>query len=664
MVLTESEVMRDMSGSPVAGEVTEVNIKNIGGIDEASLQIGSGVTALVGENATNRTSIIQAIAAGLGVDQYSLKSDSDSGEVQLSVDGETYTRKLWRENGSIRTDGETYLDDPTVGELYGVLLRSNRIRQAVREGRNLRELILEPVDTQGIEEEISDRVNERREVDDELDRLDSMAEKRTELETERQQVNDRLSELRAKLEAKQSELDAAEADREGEESDVQDELDERLTELRETRSELQRVSANLDSERKSLESLRESRETVEDQYKRVSEPDESKLTALEDRIETLRDRRQSVSSTITELQQVIRFNEDQLSDSETVLPQALRAEDGQSVPEQLDPSNATTTCWTCGSQVEQSRIEGMLDRLQSLRTEKVQEKNRIENDLDDLRTELDELESRREERETLRAQLSSLEDKIERTESNIEEFKERKADLTDRVTKLEAVVESLQETQQDELLSLQEAVSKLEFERDEAESELDRIESNIESIESELDRREELLDRRETLSEEIEQLRTKVERIESDAVEQFNSHMAALVARLGYDNIDRIWMEQTETQVKRGRQKVTETQFELHVIRENDAEEVYEDTLDHLSESEREIVGLVVALAGYIVHDIHEQMPFMLLDSVEMIDGERLVELVSYLQEYVPYLVVVLLPDHARAFENATFPQSYQSINI
>jgi chromosome segregation ATPase len=653
-----------MSSTAVSGEVTEVSIKNVGGIDEASLQIDSGVTALVGENATNRTSIIQAISAGLGVDQYSLKSDSDVGEVKLSVGDETYTRKLWRENGSVRTGGETYLDDPTVGDLYGVLLRSNRIRQAVREDRDLRDLILEPVNTEEIEEKISDRTNERREVDDELDRLETMAEKRTELETERQQVKDRLAELRTTLEAKRSELDAAEADTENEESDIQSELDEKLTALREARSELQRVSANLDSERKSLESLRESRETVEDQYKHVSEPDESKLSALEDRIETLRDRQQSVSSTITELQQVIRFNEDQLSDSETVLPQELRAEDDQSVTEQLDPSNATTTCWTCGSQVEQSRIEGMLDRLQSLRTEKVQEKNRIESDLDDLRTELDELKSRREERETLRSELSSLEEKLEQTESNIEEFEKRKADLTERVADLEEVVESLQASQQDELLSLQEEISKIEFERDEAESELERIESNIENIESELDRREALLDRRDTLSDEIEQLRTKVERIESDAVDQFNSHMASLVDRLGYDNIDRIWMEQTETEVKRGRQKTTETQFELHVIRENDAGEAYEDTLDHLSESEREIVGLVVALAGYIVHGVHEQMPFMLLDSVEMIDGERLVELVSYLQEYVSYLVVVLLPDHAQAFEDATFPQNYQSIDI
>jgi chromosome segregation ATPase len=653
-----------MSSGLTSGKVTEVNIENIGGIEEASLQIGAGITALVGENATNRTSILRAIATGLGVDQYSLKSDSDTGKVQLSIDGETCTRKLRRENGSVRTEGETYLDDPAIGELYGVLLRSNRVRQAVRENQDIRKLILEPVDTERIEEKISARVDERREIDDELDRLDSLSETRTELETKRQEVTDRLSEVREQLDTKRSELDAAETNSKGEEPDVQAELDEKLSELRETQSERQRVSANLESEQKSLESLRESRETVENQYKDVSEPDESALAALEDRIETFRERRQSVSSTITRLQQVIRFNEEQLSDSGTPLSEALGSEDDQPVTEQLDPSNATTTCWTCGSDVEHSQIDEMVDRLQSLRAEKVQEKTRIENDLDELRTELDDLKSRREEREALRTQLSSLEKKVEQTESNIEEFKQRKAALTERVEELEAAVNSLQATQQDELLDLQEAVSELEFERDEAATELERIESNLENIESELDRREQLRDRRDALSAELEELRTKIERIETDAIEQFNTHMATLVDRLDYDNIDRIWMERTEKQVKRGRQKTTETQFELHVIRENDAREVYEDTLEHLSESEREIVGLVVALSGYIVHDVHEQMPFMLLDSVEMIDGDRLAELVSYLQEYVPYLVVVLLPDHAPAFENATFSQNYQSIDI
>jgi predicted ATP-dependent endonuclease of OLD family len=241
-----------MDSGLVAGEGIEVSIRNIGGIEETSLQFGSGVTALVGENATNRTSIIQAVAAGLGVDHYSLKSDADAGQVELSVDGDTYTRELWRENGSVRVKGETYLDDPDVAELYGVLLRSNRVRRAVREQRNLRDLILDPVDTDSIEEQISARVNERREIDEEIDQLESLEKKRTELEAERQRVTDRLADLDSNLAKKRDELEAAEAETSGGESAVQAELDESMTDLQEARSELQRVSANIESERKSL----------------------------------------------------------------------------------------------------------------------------------------------------------------------------------------------------------------------------------------------------------------------------------------------------------------------------------------------------------------------------------------------------------------------------
>lgn len=100
------------------------------------------------------------------------------------------------------------------------------------------------------------------------------------------------------------------------------------------------------------------------------------------------------------------------------------------------------------------------------------------------------------------------------------------------------------------------------------------------------------------------------------------------------------------------------------MVRETADGTAYEDSLDHLSESERELVGLIVALAGFLVHDVHETVPFMLLDSLEMIDGNRLVDLVAYLEEFVPYLVVVLLPDHADAFETDRAPSHHRIIDV
>lgn len=64
------------------------------------------------------------------------------------------------------------------------------------------------------------------------------------------------------------------------------------------------------------------------------------------------------------------------------------------------------------------------------------------------------------------------------------------------------------------------------------------------------------------------------------------------------------------------------------------------------------MTGLVFALAGYLVHDVYEEVPFMLLDSLEAIDFDRIAKLVDYLQEYSEYLVVALLIEDARALDD------------
>jgi hypothetical protein len=104
--------------------------------------------------------------------------------------------------------------------------------------------------------------------------------------------------------------------------------------------------------------------------------------------------------------------------------------------------------------------------------------------------------------------------------------------------------------------------------------------------------------------------------------------------------------------VQEGRRKVERTRFDLHIVRTTDSGTGYEDTIDHLSESEREVTGLIFALAGYLVHDLHEEVPFMLLDSLEAIDSARIAALVDYFSEYVEYLVVALLKEDAQALDS------------
>lgn len=115
--------------------------------------------------------------------------------------------------------------------------------------------------------------------------------------------------------------------------------------------------------------------------------------------------------------------------------------------------------------------------------------------------------------------------------------------------------------------------------------------------------------------------------------------MERVLVILGYDNLDRIWIER--------KQHNGDTRFDLHVIRQIEAGTADENTIDHLSESEREVVGLVIALAGYLVHDVHETVPFLLLDSLEALDSGRIGEFVEYFGDYADSLLVALLPEDA-----------------
>lgn len=89
----------------------------------------------------------------------------------------------------------------------------------------------------------------------------------------------------------------------------------------------------------------------------------------------------------------------------------------------------------------------------------------------------------------------------------------------------------------------------------------------------------------------------------------------------------------------------------MYIVREAESGHTYEGTVNTFSESEREVVGFVFALAGYLVHDLHETVPVMLLDSLEVIDSERIAKLVEYFAEYPEFLIIALLPEDANAIE-------------
>jgi chromosome segregation ATPase len=271
--------------------------------------------------------------------------------------------------------------------------------------------------------------------------------------------------------------------------------------------------------------------------------------------------------------------------------------------------------------------------------------------------ERDRLEEQRKQREELKRRQNQLASEIDDREEQLAALRNEREELRETVETLEREVDELPEQDYSQVVSLHREANELEIELQRLEDEREEIDDRIEEIESKLADYEDLELRKESVEDQLADLRTKVEQIEQEAVDQFNDHMESILSLLNYENLDRIWIERLQREVKEGRRKAIKSVFELHVVRQTDSGTAYEDTVDHLSESEREVTGLVFALAGYLAHEVYETVPFMLLDSLEAIDSDRIASLVEYLTDYSDYLVVALLPEDASAL-----PDEYDRI--
>ncbi len=590
----------------------------------------------------------------LGSDETALKGDADEGYVELTLGGETYTRTLERKNGRVTTDGDPYLSDPEILDLFGALLEDNEARRTVEQGTDFREIIMRPVDTDEIQRRIDRLLDERERITDEIEEIDSLSEERTKLEKKRQRIEDRIEETREKLKEKREEIEAADGSVEDTRKE-KEKIEAHMSDLQSARSRLEDVRHQLETERESLASLREEQSDLADELDDLPDTPAGEIDEIESRLQRLRGRKEELGSTISELQNVVSFNEEMLEGDDTELVESLagngdtESDDEGAITDQLLDDDQTVSCWTCGSAVEMVEIEETVDQLRSLRQSKFAERNEIDDQIDELKSEQRSYRKEQQRREDITRKLDRIEEEIEEREERIEQLTEERAEYETEVEDTEATVDELQAETESEILERHKEANQLEFELDQHRQEHDEVEERIAEIEDRLGTRDELEAEREQVKDQLSELRTHVERIEERAIEEFNTHMENVLDVLEYANIERIWIERKEREVREGRRKVSKSVFDLHLVRTSESGATYEDTVDHLSESEREVTGLVFSLAGYLAHEVYEQIPAILLDSLEAIDSDRIAALIEYLEQYADNLVVALLPEDAAA---------------
>ena len=613
-----------------------ITVRNVGGIDDCELTLSPGVTILTGRNATGRTSLLSALASALGGSAGRLKTGAQRGSVELAFDGERYRRTFMRTDEGVTVDGSGLADGDLV-DTFACLLAENPARRAVERGGDLRPIVMAPVDTGAVEAEI-----ERCEtaLDDVCDRLEEIDRKTERLPA----LRERAAELRMELEAIEDDLAAARAAVESDDrdADLAEDAATLLDALESHREQRSRLVEKRRVQRRSIEALAEERDEIESRLD-DQDPPAADLASVESSIEELQARERSLSRTIEELTTIVEFNDDLLDGS---VPASLAADEAT---ESADDEGLR--CWTCGNAVAESTLSDRLSELRTVVERKRAERTRVEADLADLRDRRERLTERRREYDDLRERAEAVAAELDRR-------RDRVATLEDEIEGVEAEIEALESelaetpVEDGDTLDQYQRVSDLEYRRGRVEGELGDVEAEIDRLEDLAAERERLADRRQDLEAERERLRTRIVDRERAAVETFNERVDEVLALLDYDDVERVWIERTVADGEPARA----SSFDLHVERAG-PDGTYADGVETLSESERAVIGLLVALPGYLVHDVADAVPFVLLDSLEAIDADRIAALVDYFADHAPYLVVALLPGDA-----AALPEGYDRV--
>lgn len=230
-----------------------LDVENIGGIDSATAALTNGVTVLEGENATNRTSFLQAIIAAMGGDRFTLKGDAADEYEQMEFGDTVVERRFKRQNGSLSMSGDGYLDDPEVAEWFAFLIEENEAHRALTRGDNLKDILTRPIDTTAIEAEMERLKASKPSIDEKLSEIEDRKRDRVEPEQQKQRLESTAADHREDLEAIEAEIEEANTELDAE-RDAKEAVDGQIEELKHRRAELEGISFEIETLEETIDS--------------------------------------------------------------------------------------------------------------------------------------------------------------------------------------------------------------------------------------------------------------------------------------------------------------------------------------------------------------------------------------------------------------------------
>ncbi|GAA0511590.1 hypothetical protein SAMN04488066_10445 [Halorubrum aquaticum] len=584
----------------------ELTIENVAGIREGSARIDPGNNVVRAANWQGKSSFLQAIETAMGT-AAPLTENADAGRVELETPDGTHVVELERRDGTVVSSGSGLLSDEydrIRADLYAFLDEDNAIRDAVRRGEDLADLLTRPLEFENIEERIAELRSERSSVDAELSNAEDAASRLPSVQEEVTRLDARLEELRERRESltEPDDADGEEAERE--------ELSRLRAERSRTERRVDRLSDAVERIEGTLAELREERESLTVPEEDVSEE-----------LSRIRDRRESIRTDVELLRAVYSANRRVLTEGRVEL---LTDRDRGLLGDDV-------ACWLCGTETDEEslreRLEDLSDRISELTAERAEYDDRVE-ELEERRDRIRDATKRRDE---LDRRIGDLEAKLADREESLESARDHRSELDGRIESLEETVAERDEEVTDVASDLARVETELEERREE-----------LEDLERRADKRSTLADEREALSEEIEELRNRKTEMKRRTREAFDEAIADLLERF-------------DTSFETAR---LTSEFELVVARDGRTA-----SLDALSEGELELLGIVAALAGHEAFEVGEDVPVLLLDRLGGLSAGNLSTLVEYLDGRAEYLVFTAYPEHDALEASVVDPSEWDVVS-
>ena len=592
-----------------------LELENVGGIEHKELSLTEGPTFIQGPNAANKSSFLSGLLFALGSRTVPVRSGADEARVTLTLDGREFTRVARRTDSGVETEGEAWVTDPddvTLLERFAGLLGTNALRTAVARNEDVESLLKEPMDIEALERERARKVGRKRDLTDELASAGDVEERLETTEQELADTRERLEEVESELAALRDERDPAETD-------------DDLEALREERTELRSEAAECETQVEELEAaidrLEERRADLAADLEEAREAAEgADVEALKRERESVRAELEDVTERLDVLQSVLTANREMLDSAFTG---ALGSEAGLMGDE--------VTCWACGQPTSVEDVEETVEELVGLVEADKQRQREREPEIEELTDEIERAREAEREVRRLESETETVERKLTERRDSLEEQRERRRTIRERLDELDEEIAARQADQAAAQSGLAEEIEETRVEVDRLRRAVDRLEETRDSLRerrAELQRKREEADR---LSEEVATLTDRIENRERELRTVFNGTMDELLETLAFEGSERIWRD---------------GEFDLVVARAV-AGRTRSDSVEHLAESEREMVGLVLALAGFVTYDVDDVSPVLVLDSLGAFDAERTRRLVDYFADETDYLVATVHPESA-----------------